>query len=209
MARFILGTAANAAVKVLLSPTCLSCAATLERPLDSPVCASCWRSVSALTPPWCARCGDTLPSWRTAETLCARCRRTSRQFLVARSAGRYDGTLRLIIHAFKYDQRRVLAGPLATLIKHAGSEVLDGADAVIPVPLHPWRALQRGFNQADDLARGLGQPVWPALRRRRAGPPQASLPASRHSRFAAGPLAGWQPTGRGGFAIEPWYWSTT
>ena len=114
--------------------------------------------------------------------------------MLARSAGRYDGSLRLIIHAFKYDGRRALAAPLSALLRGAGADLLGAADAVIPVPLHPWRAITRGFNQADDLARYMGLPVWRVLRRTRAGPPQANLPAAkRHANvreaFALDPVA--------------------
>jgi ComF family protein len=110
----------------------------------------------------------------------------------ARSAGEYSGSLREIIHAFKYERRRVLAARLGGMMRDAGREILDGADALVPVPLHPWRALTRGFNQADDLAAHLGLPIWRLLRRRRHGPPQASLPAARrHSNvrgaYALGP----------------------
>ena len=140
-----------------------------------------------------------LPSWRSAGPHCARCRRQPARVVMARSAGRYDGSLRAIIHAFKYDQRRVLAPALAALVVRACPDWLAEADAVIPVPLHPMRVLQRGFNQADDLARHLGRPVWPALRRRRAGLPQASLPAARrHANVRdAFALARWSaPVGR-------------
>ncbi len=185
----LLGAAANAVVRLLLAPVCAACERLLDRPLDSPVCPGCWLAVPALTPPWCERCGDALPSWRTAGPLCARCRRRTPRFVAARSAGRYEGSLRQIVHAFKYGQRRVLAQPLAGLIGRAGAELLADADAVIPVPLHPWRALQRGFNQADDLARHLGPPVWRALRRSRVGPPQASLPAARRHANVRGAFA--------------------
>src|SRR4029079_3294570 len=60
-----------------------------------------------------------------------------------------------------------------------GGDLLACAAGVVPVPLHPWRAMRRGFNQADDLARCLGPPVWRVLRRCRHGPPQATLPAPR------------------------------
>ena len=100
-------------------------------------------------------------------------------FAAARSAGRYHGSLRRIIHAFKYERRRVLAVRLAEMMKGAGADLFERADAVVPVPLHPWRVLSRGFNQADDLARQLGRPLCRVLRRRRHGPPQASLPAAR------------------------------
>ena len=60
-----------------------------------------------------------------------------------------------------------------------GAEVLVDADAVVPVPLHPSRRRERGFNQAADLSRHLGLPVVPALRRVRATAVQATLPAAR------------------------------
>jgi ComF family protein len=175
----MIAPAANSLVRFFLAPTCAACGGLLDHPLSSPVCDACWCAVPALTPPCCVRCGDALVSSRAAGPLCGRCRRHDPVFTLARSAGRYEGSLRRIIHAFKYDRRRVLAAPLADLMRAAGGPVLAGADAVVPVPLHPWRALQRGFNQADDLARALGLPVWRALMRTRHGPPQAGLPASR------------------------------
>lgn len=181
----MLALATNALVRVLLAPACASCDGALDLPLDGPVCATCWQQVPRLTPPWCVRCGDALPS-ANAGPWCVRCRRRPSAMTIARSAGRYDDSLRRIIHAFKYGKRRVLAPKLAALMREAGADLLAGADAVVPVPLHPWRAMRRGFNQADDLARGLGMPVWRVLRRCRHGPPQAGLPAAqRHANVRA------------------------
>ena len=173
---------ANAGIRFFLAPECAACHDALVRPLDGPVCLACWLAVSRLTPPCCTRCGDALPQADPPDALCSRCRHAGGLVSLARSAGRYDGSLRQIVHAFKYRGRRALAAPLAALMLAAGSEVLADADAVVPVPLHPWRAWRRGFNQADDLARGLGRPVWRVLRRRRHGRPQAGLPAAdRHA----------------------------
>lgn len=172
----------NALVRVLLAPACAACHAALDRPLDSPVCPSCWSAVTRLQPPLCDWCGDALPAAHGAYEVCARCLASPPGFDVARSAGVYDGVLRALIHAFKYERRRMLAAPLADLLRACGRELLDTADAVVPVPLHPWRSLQRGFNQADDLAQHLRLPVWRVLRRVRHGPPQASLGA--HARPA-------------------------
>jgi ComF family protein len=146
------------------------------------VCDACWRSILPFTPPLCPRCGDPLPSWRSAAAaLCARCRNSSSPIVLARAAGEYDGTLREIVHAFKYDGRRSVAAPLAALMRARGAEVLSGADAVVPVPLHPSRRRSRGFNQADDLARHLSLPTVAALRRTRATLDQITLPAAeRH-----------------------------
>jgi ComF family protein len=169
----------NFLIKTLLEPACVACQQVLARPLEGPVCDGCWRAVRRLTPPWCQRCGDALASWRPAHALCPRCRRQSSVIDMARSAGQYEGSLREILHAYKYGRRRTLAAPLARMMAEYGHDVLVGADAVVPVPLHPWRAFRRGFNQADELARHLGRPVWRVLARCAHGPPQAGLPAAR------------------------------
>jgi ComF family protein len=84
----------------------------------------------------------------------------------------------------KFDRRRSLAAALAGLLRSVDETMFEGADALIPVPLHPWRHWRRGFNQATDLAnalRGPGVPLWPAIRRARATKPQFELDAgARH-----------------------------
>ena len=182
-------TATNILVRVFLAPACAACEALLARPLDGPVCEGCWQAVARTSPPWCALCGDPLNDWRETDPLCARCRRRPPAFALARSAGRYEGSLRAIVHAFKYDRRRALAAPLGALMRRAGADLLPGVDAVVPVPLHPYRTLSRGFNQADDLAGTLGLPVWRLLRRARHGPPQAGLPAARRHGNVRGAFA--------------------
>ena len=188
--------AKNAIVRVLLEPGCVSCGALLARPLDGAICHQCWLGIRSVTPPWCERCGEELDpppftarhacNYGAASELCGRCLRRPPHYSIARSAGRYDGPMREVIHAFKFNRRRVLAEPLGRMMRMAGADLLDGADAVIPVPLHPIRSVRRGFNQADDLARQLGRPVWRALRRRRHGPPQASLQAAdRHANLVS------------------------
>ncbi len=72
-----------------------------------------------------------------------------------------------------------MAAPLAALMRRRGAGVLEGADAVVPVPLHWIRRRVRGFNQAADLARHLGPRPVAAIRRVRATPTQTALPASR------------------------------
>ena len=175
----MIAATANSLVRVLLGPECAVCATPLDQPLGGAVCARCWAAIPRLAAPLCLCCGDTLSSSRAAGPLCRRCERRRPHFDLARSAGRYEGSLRKMIHAFKYGRRRALAEPLAGRLLEAGAAILAGADAVVPVPLHPLRTLERGFNQADDLARLLERPVWRVLRRVRHGPVQASLPAGR------------------------------
>jgi ComF family protein len=78
---------------------------------------------------------------------------------------RYEGRMKEVIHALKYERRRSISRPLGELMRTTGARLLTDADVVVPVPLHPRREYQRGFNQADDLARHLGLPVAPLLQR--------------------------------------------
>lgn len=94
-----------------------------------------------------------------------------------RAAGEYEGALRDIIHAFKYEGRRSLATPLAAMMRDAAADLLHDADCVVPVPLHPWRRVRRGFNQAADLAQRLELPVVRALWRFHATDQQIGLSA--------------------------------
>jgi ComF family protein len=186
---------ADALLATIVAPVCAACTCPLERPLDGPVCEACWAGVGRLRPPLCGRCGASRVSWRTLESTegCAACRRSPSAVDAARAASPYDGELRRIVHAFKYDGRRTLARRLGRLMQDAGADVLDGASCVIPVPLHPWRRWMRGFNQAADLARGLDRPVVRALWRWKATPPQTGLTAAGRRRnvrnaFAISPL---------------------
>jgi ComF family protein len=184
-----LRAASDALLGVVLAPLCAACGQLLEHPTRGPVCDSCWRSILPLSPPLCDRCGDPLPAWRAISVplaRCARCRRGGGEVDRARAVGAYDGALRAIVHALKYEGRRSLADPLASLMRTRGGELLDGADWVVPVPLHPSRRRTRGFNQAADLARHLGVPLLPALRRVRATATQTGLPAARRHRNVRG-----------------------
>jgi ComF family protein len=103
-----------------------------------------------------------------------------------RTAGDYEDALRDILHAFKYDGRRSLALPLGTMMREAGADLLGDADCAVPVPLHPWRRLRRGFNQSGALAAHLGIPVAHLLWRTRATVPQAGLAAAARRRNVRG-----------------------
>ena len=154
--------ATDSVLSVVLAPECVACGGLLERPTSGPVCAGCWRSlVEAPSPPAVCLGGKVG---------------------LAGAIGEYDGALRATIHALKYEGRRSLAWRLSALMRDRGVGVLTGADAVVPVPLHPSRRRSRGFNQAHDLARHLGLPVCDVLTRTRATSTQTDLPAEERRR---------------------------
>lgn len=200
----MLAAASNLVIRTLLAPCCAACDRPLDEPLSGAICATCWQQWPPLVPPICARCGDQLPVWLARlnsgapsrpphddrlgprDDWCDRCRRGDTTLSRIRSAGAYEGSLRHMVHALKYRKRRLIAPLLARRILDACGDALAGADAAIPIPLHWVRRFDRGFNQADDIAASLGLPVWRVLRRRRSGPPQASLPAARRQSNASG-----------------------
>jgi ComF family protein len=113
--------------------------------------------------------------------------------LPVRVVGPYEGRLRDVLHAFKYDGRRSLAPPLASLVRAQAADLLARADVLVPVPLHRARRRSRGFNQAHDLAVAIGgPPVVAALRRTRATSAQTALTAGARRRNV-----------RGAFAVAP------
>ncbi len=196
---------------MLLAPGCAVCETPLDAPTRGPVCAACWRTVPRITPPVCDGCGDPLPVGTTdapaggrgqdadqgapagttdaPPARCRRCRRPRALIPRRRAAGPYEGALRRLVHAFKYEQRHGLAPSLGRLMRQSGAEMLAGADCVVAVPLHPRRQRARGFNQAAELAARLGPPVVGALRRTRATAPQADLPAGQRRRNVRGAFA--------------------
>ncbi len=182
-------SAADGLLAVLIAPSCAACRQVLDAPRRGPVCAACWSAVHPITPPVCERCGDPLPSWRVISqqlALCPRCRRRPSAIDRGRAIGAYDGALRDIIHALKYDGRRSIAIPLARLMTAHGAAILQGADVAVPVPLHRRRLRARGFNQAAELARALGLPVVDALSRNRPTASQTDLPAGQRHRNVRG-----------------------
>jgi predicted amidophosphoribosyltransferase len=97
--------------------------------------------------------------------------------------------LRDAVHALKYHGLVSVAVPIAARMRDAGRALLTGADAVVPVPLHPAREWRRGFNQAELLARRLDLPVVPALCRLRATTPQTGLDSRERARNVRGAFA--------------------
>jgi ComF family protein len=151
---------------VVLAPRCVSCAVPLDTPLAGSVCPACW--TLADNPAGLRLQAGDAGGFRL------------------QAAGSYEGPLRDIIHALKYDGRRSLAAPLAARMRARGAAVLAGADCVVPVPLHAMRRLQRGFNQAADLAACLGPPVVHALWRTQYTAQQTGLSAAARRRNVAG-----------------------
>ncbi|MDP9052956.1 MAG: ComF family protein [Acidobacteriota bacterium] len=143
---------------------------------------------------FCAVChAPFLNPWPLDEHgVCAACRAGLRGFDHAASFGMYEGALRRLIHLFKYSGMKPLARPLAAFLERAIA-VDEPFDAVVAVPLYWRKSWERGFNQAELLARHIakrrGVPLLTALRRKRATAAQASLANAGRRRNVAGAFA--------------------
>lgn len=176
---------ADALLAAVLAPRCALCAEVLERPLDGAVCAACWARVTRFTPPWCGLCGAPLPSARVADVHGSRCRVCTvglGPIRAARAVGPFDGALADLVHALKYGRRPSIGRAFGPLLRDAAADLLRDIDLVVPVPLHPRRERERGFNQAELLAAAVGPPVCLALARTVHTAPQVA--ASGQARWA-------------------------
>jgi ComF family protein len=120
---------------------------------------------------------------------CGLCRLGARGFDAAYTYGEYDGSLRGLIHLYKYAGIRSLRGRLAGYLGEA-APAAEEFDWVTAVPMHWWKQWRRGFNQAADLgrsvARSRGIPYRSLLRRAKAGSAQARMTAAARRRNARG-----------------------
>lgn len=150
----------NGLLDVVYPPCCLVCGARLDA---GAFCTACRGEIAPIPPPFCDRCGVPVAADEIVCRLCAE--GPEPPFVWSQTLGAYQGTLRHAIHRLKYDGKAALAEPLGRLL----AESLDrtptplltsahpGFDTVVPVPLHPAKLRQRGFNQAERIARVLAR----------------------------------------------------
>ena len=127
-----------------------------------PVCPDCLGEIHAIRGKVCSICGErVLSSYAECNSdgmlRCPVCRRVEHPFLRAVAYGSYDGGLRELIHLLKYSAVRPAANVLGLMLAEAlvalGPEFGPCMVLVVPVPLYKGKRRQRGFNQAELIAR--------------------------------------------------------
>jgi ComF family protein len=166
----------------LLPGNCLLCGANSGRNL---LCQPCSDDLPRLPEASCPQCGEQSPNGER----CGSCLNQAPHFVSTRALYRYDFPTDRLIQALKYGHQLAVAAWLGGLM----AEQLRGhsCDLILPLPLHPDRLRQRGFNQSVELARPLSavlnKPLaLDCLWRTRATPPQAELALKERGRNVRG-----------------------
>jgi len=151
------------------------------------LCADCWEALPCFAPETtCPRCA--LP---TGGGTCRGCENAPPPVAGAVALGPYDGALKRLVHALKFEGHDILAAPAAArLAPEVRRRGLHGVDAVVPIPSTRRRNRERGYDPAallgEELARRLALRLFPALVRAKETPPQSTLTAAARRANVAG-----------------------
>jgi len=145
----------RALVDFFLPPKCPLCGSPVDSHSAGGPCPSCLSEIRFFSSPRCPRCGIGFSSAAERDHLCSRCLAGEWSFTAARAVGPYEGRIVEAVSRFKFGGVARLAGPLGTLlVEHVDPAFpFSDLDLVVPVPLHPRRLRERGFNQSLLLAR--------------------------------------------------------
>ncbi len=145
-------------IKDILYPkTCIVCKDSLKDKfaVEGMVCNICWGKIKINKPPFCQACGRHLEKNNLTKSLCPICLKRRLHFDRAFSPYAYEGTIKDLIHKFKYQDKdylgKMLAKPMVNFIREYHLPI-DYLNLIIPIPLHPARLREREFNQAHILS---------------------------------------------------------
>jgi ComF family protein len=149
-----LNVAAQSLFATFFPSECRICNAPLNKVSRLPVCDDCLSALHPIDGPQCALCGERLMTV-FGDGICSACRVEEPPFVRALAYGSYESGLREMIHLLKYEHVRPAAGVLGRMLGEVIQELAAEFKAaiVVPVPLHPSKLRQRGFNQAEEIAK--------------------------------------------------------
>ncbi len=148
----------SGALDLVFAPVCVAC----DRPVSTSdsgrlVCRLCWLQCRPLPSPRCARCWSPVDPERAPSPGCRTCDEWPASIRAIRSSFVMGEVPRKLVHALKYRGWEAAAGPMAARMAEADwpTDVVDEARLVIAVPTSATRRRERGYNQAEALARHL------------------------------------------------------
>jgi len=184
----LLGRLIEGILSLLYPPECALCGGVLTR--GRVVCERCWEGLPRLSGARCRICGDLLQD--PSLDLCLVCGTRIRPFSRIVAIAPYEGGWERLIHMFKFDCEKAIGDWLGSLLASAArhERLGEGVDSVSYIPMTVKERNERGFNQAEILARrvarGLGLPLNRTLAKVRETLPQRSLPAGERRKNLRG-----------------------
>lgn len=165
-----LRSAGEVVIDLLYPPHCAICSRATTG--NEHLCASCRKEVRLISAPFCQTCSAPFSGRIEGKFVCSNCRDRRFAFTCAVSCCKSSDVVRELVHQFKYRDRVYLRNTLVDWL----AQTLDDprlqtppCDRLVPVPLHPTRQRERGFNQslllAEELGTRRGIPVANCLRR--------------------------------------------
>lgn len=172
----------------LYAPTCLLCDTPGHDGMD--LCPGCMDSLPYAIHA-CPRCAIALPAEAPPTTPCGRCQKKPPAFDAATTLFRYEEPVRHLLHALKFGHRHACARLLGEMLAARLAQLPERPQLIVPVPLHPKRYAERGYNQSLELARPLSKHLGIPLdtkhcRRVRPTAPQSQLTALQRRRNLRG-----------------------
>jgi ComF family protein len=175
-----------------LPPQCPCCEKFLEEGQQG-VCSDCLSEIRWIVPPFCSICGIPFISKEIDSHPCGACMTHRKYFTMARALGAFEGSLQEAIYRWKYEGKTHLTPFLAEWMAEGLNRYWepDSLDLLIPVPLHPKRLRQRGFNQAlllvKELSRRTGIPSHKTiLQKKKSTIPQVNLSGAEREKGVKG-----------------------
>ena len=141
---------------------CEMCGDVLASASPLPICETCLAALGPISGPLCECCGRPFPSQASLDARspqCFACRRGLYAFDAARSYGAYSDEMVKAITLLKYHRLTRLGGWFAKKLRTTAeaTSILRATDVLVPVPLHPARRRERGYNQTELIAKPLGR----------------------------------------------------
>ena len=136
----------------------MACGILLTGPGGESFCPACFSLIRFVAPPLCPCCGIPMAG-AGADHLCGDCLVSRPPYAIARAVARYEAVLLDAIHVFKYKGKITTGEILGKMMAdhvYPGFSIADYS-LIVPVPLHPKRLRERGFNQAVILAREISK----------------------------------------------------
>lgn len=156
---------------VVFPPRCVHCGGIVESAAERGaarfrhLCVRCVRQIAWVRPPHCTTCGYPFYGELAGARQCVKCEGLEPAYATGRTAVLFKGPTRALVIELKYHRGLYVLADLAEIFRrapHVLAAVRDGV--VVPVPLHPRKARERGYNQALLLAETLAAAAGGATR---------------------------------------------